>query len=119
MGDAEFGLEEYTMFEMALVKQGLCYFKKYIQAYEIHIEAVADFSEASWCVVERRRVPKSHWVWHIVAHHWYGRGHYTTQSYTYNISRGECLIMGYFHQPHIILNFLDSSVSNSNNIFEL
>ena len=52
MGDAEFGLIGYTMFEMALVKQGLCYFKKYVQAYEIHIEAVADFSEAIWCSLE-------------------------------------------------------------------
>ena len=39
-----------------LFKQGggLCYFKEHIQAYEILIEAVADFSEAIWCSLEKR-----------------------------------------------------------------
>ena len=30
----------------------MLYFKEHIQAYEIHIEADADFSKAIWCSVE-------------------------------------------------------------------
>ena len=32
----------------------MLYFKERIQAYQIHIEAVADFSEAIWCSLEKR-----------------------------------------------------------------
>ena len=33
----------------------MLYFKEHIQAYEIQIEAEADFSEAIWCSLESQR----------------------------------------------------------------
>ena len=84
------------------------YLKEHIQAYEIHIEAEADFSDAIWCRLESQgskiivgvvyRCPsiskdEDTRLHKVITH----------------ASRGECLIMGDFNQPDIRWNFQDSS----------
>ena len=102
MGDAEFGLAGYKMFRKdRLVKRGegggvMLYFKEHIQAYEIHIEAVAGFSEAIWCNLESQG---SKTIVGVV---------YRCPSTITHASRGECLIIGGFNHPDIRWNYLDS-----------
>ena len=87
----------------------MLYFKEHIiQAYEIQIEAEADFSEAIWCSLESQgskmilgvvyRCPsiskdEDTRLHKVITH----------------ASRGECLIMGDFNHPHIRWNYLDIS----------
>ena len=86
----------------------MLYFKEHIQAYEIQIEAEADFSEAIWCSLESQgskiivgvvyRCPsiskdEDTRLHKVITH----------------ASRGECLIMGDFNQPDIRWNYLDNS----------
>ena len=93
----------------------MLYFKEHIQAYEIQIEAEADFSEAIWCNLESQgskiivgvvyRCPsiskdedEDTRLHKVITH----------------ASRRECLIMGDFNHPEIRWNSLDSSNESAN-----
>ena len=109
---AELGLTGYVMFRRDRIGRSgwgvILYVKESIQAYEIQLEREAEYDEAVWCKIVSGnskltiglvyRSPNINEEDNI-----------KIQNAIKEISKGECIIMGYFNHGHIQWKSLEST----------
>ena len=109
--DAELGLTGYVMFRRDRVgRRGggvILYVKESIQAYEIKLEREADFDEAVWykTVTGNSKIT----IGLVYQNPNINEDDNTKiQNAIKEVSKGECIIMGYFNHGHIQWKSLES-----------
>ena len=109
--DAELGLTGYVMFRRYLIgRRGggvILYVKESIQAYEIKLEREANCDEAVWCKIVSGN--KKITIGLVYRPNIKEEDNIKIQNVLKEVSKGECIIIGYFNYGHIKWKSLEST----------
>ena len=110
--DAELGLTGYIMFRKDRIgRRGggvILYVKESIQAYEIKLEREADCDEAVWCKIVPGNSKLTIGLVYLTQNI-NEEDNTKIQNAIKEVSKGECIIMGYFSHGHIQWKSLEST----------